>query len=54
MDNFQRVQFTLGPDFASSPINRRPTGMDSHPRVIFPISAAEAQLIRDWFATSGP
>jgi len=54
MDNFQRVQFTLGSDYASSPFYRRPTGMDSHPRQIFPSTDPEAQLIRDWFATSAP
>jgi hypothetical protein len=54
MDNFQRVQFTLGSDYASSPFYRRPTMMDSHPVLVFPTTDPKALLIRDWFATSAP
>ena len=46
--NFEAVRFTVQSDPLSSPFYRRPTGMDSHPRVIFDTDAAEATLIVDW------
>jgi hypothetical protein len=50
IDNFQRVQFTLGPDAESSPFYRRPTMMDSHPRRA--VDAAQEQLILNWFGSA--
>lgn len=50
MDNFQRVQFTLGPDAESSPFYRRPTAMDSHPRRA--VDMAQEMLILDWFGSA--
>lgn len=46
--NFEAVRFTVQSDPLSSPFYRRPTGMDSHPRVIFPESDPAAALIVDW------
>jgi hypothetical protein len=51
-ENFQRVQFTLGPDAESSPFYRRPTGMDSHPRVVVARGSAEETLILNWFGSA--
>jgi hypothetical protein len=47
-DNFQAVQFTVQSDPLSSPFYRRPIGLDSHPRVIFPDTSPEADLIIQW------
>lgn len=49
-DNFQRVQFTLGPSADSSPFYLRPTMMASHPRVA--VDAAQEQLILNWFGSA--
>ncbi len=51
-ENYQRVQFTLGPDAESSPFYRRPTGMDSHPRVVVMRGSAEETLILNWFGSA--
>ncbi|MGE0790155.1 MAG: hypothetical protein AB7S26_31060 [Sandaracinaceae bacterium] len=48
MANFEAIRFTVQSDPLSSPLYRRPTGMDSHPRVIFPESDPCAQTIADW------
>ncbi|UJR80688.1 hypothetical protein [Sandaracinus amylolyticus] len=53
VENFQAVQFTVQSDPLSSPFYRRPTGLDSHPRVIFPESSPEADLIAMWIARGG-
>jgi hypothetical protein len=50
VENFQRVQFTLGPDAESSPFYRRPTAMDSHPRRA--VDAMQEQLILNWFGSA--
>ncbi len=50
IDNFQRVQFTLGPDAESSPFYRRPTMMDSHPRVA--VDGPQMTLILNWFGSA--
>lgn len=50
VDNFQRVQFTLGPDAESSPFYRRPTMMDSHPRVA--VDGPQMTLILNWFGSA--
>jgi hypothetical protein len=46
--NFEAVRFTVQSDPLSSPFYRRPTGLDSHPRVIFAEDSAEADLIVEW------
>lgn len=46
--NFEAVRFTVQSDPLSSPFYRRPTGMDSHPRVIFDESDECADLIFQW------
>jgi hypothetical protein len=48
--NFDSVRFTVQSDPLSSPLYRRPTGLDSHPRVIFPPSEDDecAALIIEW------
>lgn len=51
--NFQAVQFTVQSDALSSPLYRRPIGLDSHPRIIFDEASPEAQLIFDWIAMGG-
>ena len=48
MANFEAIRFTVQSDPLSSPLYRRPTGMDSHPRQIFPETDACAQMIVDW------
>lgn len=48
MRNLTRVRFTVTSDPESSPFYRRPTGEDSHPRVIFDTMSPEALLIVDW------
>lgn len=53
VENFQAVQFTVQSDPLSSPFYRRPTGLDSHPRVIFPEGSAEADLVSMWIARGG-
>jgi hypothetical protein len=46
--NFQAVQFTVQADPLSSAFYRRPIGLDSHPRVIFPDTSPEANVIIEW------
>src|SRR5262245_37326342 len=46
--NYEHVLFTVQSDPLSSPLYRRPTGLDSHPRTIFDESDPCAQLIRQW------
>lgn len=46
--NFEAVRFTVQSDPLSSPFYRRPTGMDSHPRIIFTEDDPCAALIVDW------
>ena len=53
MDNYQAVQLSVQSDPASSPLLRRPTGEDSHPRVIFDRSSMEADLIVQWISMGG-
>jgi len=50
MDNFQNVQFTVQADPLSSSFYRRPVGLDSHPRQIFPEGSPEAGLIVEWIS----
>ena len=51
--NFEAVQFTVQSDVLSSPFYRRPTGLDSHPRVIFPEGSECAELIAAWIDAGG-
>ena len=51
--NFEAVRFTVQSDPLSSPFYRRPTGLDSHPRVVFPEGSPEAELVYDWIAGGG-
>lgn len=53
MENFRAVQFTVQSDPLSSPFYRRPTGLDSHPRVIFAEGSTEADLIAEWISRGG-
>ena len=46
--NFEAVRFTVQSDPLSSPFYRRPTGLDSHPRVIYPEDDPCADLVVQW------
>ena len=46
--NIEAVRFSVLSDALSSAFYRRPTGMDSHPRVMFDTVAPEAALIVEW------
>ena len=46
--NFERVRSSIGVDADTSPLYRRPLGLDSHPRAIFAASDPPAILLRDW------
>jgi hypothetical protein len=48
--NLDAVRAELQSDPLSSPFYRRPVGLDSHPRVIFPESDPAAMLIVDWLS----
>ncbi len=48
--NLEAVRFTVQSDALSSPFYRRPTGLDSHPRVIFAEDDPAAALIVDWIS----
>ncbi len=48
--NLEAVRFTVTSDPLASPLYRRPTGLDAHPRVIFDEGSAEAELLFDWIA----
>ena len=50
VDNYMAVQLAVQTDALSSPFYRRPTGLDSHPRVIFAEGSAEADLIVQWIS----
>lgn len=51
--NFTAVRFTVQSDPLSSPFYRRPTGLDSHPRVIFSEADPAADLISQWISRGG-
>jgi hypothetical protein len=46
--NFSATEPWVFEDVESSPLLTRPTGIRSHPRVIFDIDSTEADLIREW------
>lgn len=52
--NLERVQVSVQVDPDSSPLYRRPIGLDSHPRVIFPADDPAAQAIRQWILMGAP
>ncbi len=54
MDNYTAAQASVQTDPLSSPFYRRPTGLDSHPRMIFPEGSPEAMLIVEWIGSGGP
>jgi hypothetical protein len=47
-NNLTSVRTVVQPDPLRSPFYRRPIGLDSHPRVIFPEDSPEAMLISEW------
>ncbi len=51
--NLEAVRFTVRSDPTSSPFWRRPLGLDSHPRVIFPEGSPESDLIIAWILSGG-
>lgn len=51
--NLEAIRFTVQSDPLSSPVYRRPIGLDSHPRVIFDESSPEADLIVEWILMGG-
>ncbi len=46
--NFEAVRFTVQSDPLSSPFYRRPTGLDSHPRVVYEEDDDCADLVVEW------
>ena|GEM_PF-1729260 len=53
-NNLERIRMELGTDADSSPFYRRPLGLDSHPRQIFPANSDAAALIRSWLDQGPP
>ena len=51
--NLERVRTSVGIDADSSPLYRRPIGLDSHPRAIFPPDSEAAVLLRSWLNGRG-
>ena len=52
--NLERVRAAIGVDPDSSPLYRRPLGLDSHPRVIFDANSQAAALLRMWLSDGTP
>jgi hypothetical protein len=48
--NLNHVRASIGIDAESSPLYRRPLGLDSHPRQIFDAQSPEAMLLRRWLS----
>jgi hypothetical protein len=48
--NLSHVRSSVGVDAESSPLYRRPLGLDSHPRQIFDAQSDEAALLRRWLS----
>ncbi|MDB4989898.1 MAG: hypothetical protein JWN04_5076 [Myxococcaceae bacterium] len=46
--NLERIRSSVGADADSSPLYRRPLGLDSHPRMIFTSDSPPALLLRLW------
>jgi hypothetical protein len=53
MTNLERARIAVQSDPDFSPFFRRPVGMDSHPRPIFPVTDPAAELIREWILRGG-
>jgi hypothetical protein len=51
-DNFAAAQLRVTHDVESSPILARPTGVQPHPRVIFPSASPQADTLRKWISTA--
>jgi hypothetical protein len=49
-NNLSRIRSSVGVDAESSPLYRRPLGLDSHPRQIFDAQSPEAMLLRRWLS----
>jgi hypothetical protein len=52
--NLEAVRTSVGLDAESSPLYRRPLGLDSHPRTIFGAGSAQAGLLRAWLDGASP
>jgi hypothetical protein len=52
--NLEAVRTTIGLDAESSPLYRRPVGLDSHPRIVFAASSEAARLLREWLNGASP
>lgn len=52
--NLERLRAAIGVDAESSPLYRRPLGLDSHPRVIFAEDSEPADLLRTWLTQGAP
>jgi hypothetical protein len=48
--NLSHVRSSVGIDAESSPLYRRPLGLDSHPRQIFDAQSPQAALLRRWLS----
>jgi len=53
VDNYDSLLYTVQNDPLNSPIYRKMTGHDGHPRTIFPEGSAEADLIIEWITMGG-
>ena len=51
--NLEALRFTVQSDPLSSPVYRRPLGLDSHPRVIFDEASPQADLLVQWILMGG-
>jgi hypothetical protein len=52
--NLEAVRSAVGLDADSSPLYRRPLGLDSHPRVVFDAKSAPAMALRAWLDGASP
>jgi hypothetical protein len=52
--NLEAVRTSVGLDAESSPLYRRPVGLDSHPRVVFAANSEPARLLREWLNGTAP
>lgn len=53
-NNLSRLRTAIGIDAESSPLYRRPLGLDSHPRRIFDDKSEAATLLRRWLDQGTP
>jgi hypothetical protein len=52
-ENLTRVRASIGVDADSSPLYRRPLGLDSHPRAVLTADSEAAMLLRAWLNGQG-